>query len=68
MKSSKDPPSFSVLADDTAEIRGDRRRDVIATHLGPDQIVAVLSLEFSDELRAPECWQAIMDPPSGEIF
>jgi hypothetical protein len=54
MKSSEDPPSCSVLAR-IWRARGDRRRDVIATHLAPDQIVAVLSLEFSSELCTPEC-------------
>jgi hypothetical protein len=54
MKSSKDLRASASLPG-YGRTCGDYRRDVIAIRLAPDQIVAVLSLEFSDELRTPEC-------------
>jgi cation diffusion facilitator family transporter len=44
----------SILEIAEAEPGIDRPNGLYTVHLGPDQIVATLSVEFSDELRTPE--------------
>ena len=38
-----------------------RANGVLTVQLAPDQILAALSLEFPDELRAPEIEEAVVD-------
>jgi len=49
--------SILALAEEQDGVEG--ANGVIATHLAPDQIVATLSLEFSDELRTPQIEEAV---------
>ena len=49
--------SILALAEEQNGVEG--ANGVIATHLAPDQIVAALSLEFSDELRTPQIEEAV---------
>lgn len=44
--------SIRALAESESCIEG--VNEVLTVHLAPNQIVAILSLEFSDELRTPE--------------
>lgn len=62
VKSSKDPATFTVLAEDTAAIcamarsqRGvERSNGLFTVHIGPRQVVAALSVDFTDSLTAGE--------------
>ena len=54
------------LSDSILRIAGDRGQTlrangVFTVHLAPDQILAALSLEFADELRAPQIEDAVID-------
>lgn len=54
------------LSNSILRIAGDRGRTlrangVLTVQLAPDQILAALSLEFADELRAPQIEDAVID-------
>jgi divalent metal cation (Fe/Co/Zn/Cd) transporter len=49
--------SILALAEEQDGVEG--ANGVIATHLAPEQIVATLSLEFSDDLRTPQIEEAV---------
>ncbi len=38
-----------------------RANGVLTLHLAPDQILAALSLEFADDLRAPQIEELVID-------
>lgn len=49
--------SIVALAESQDGVEG--ANAVVTTHLAPDQVVVTLSLEFADELRAPEIEEAV---------
>ena len=51
----------SILARRRAAGRRSKVNGLLTVQLAPDQIVAALSLEFADELRAPEIEQDVID-------
>jgi len=51
--------SILLLAENQPGVEG--ANGVITVHLSPDQIVATLSLEFSDALCTPQIEEAVME-------
>ncbi|MET3130092.1 cation diffusion facilitator family transporter [Oxalobacteraceae bacterium GrIS 1.11] len=53
--------SDSILRIAGASAAASRANGVTTVHLAPDQILAALSLEFADDLRAPQIEEAVID-------
>jgi divalent metal cation (Fe/Co/Zn/Cd) transporter len=51
--------SILALAEETSSVS--RANGLLTAQLAPDQIVVALSLEFADDLRAPEIEQQVID-------